>query len=148
MKIRYLIIAIGLALCVTMTPSTVFAKGPGQGHGHENDHRVDRGHGWDGDHGPGHRPPGWDKGKKTGWRGGALPPGQAKKQGYTGRRHYAHRDVHHDRYRAHRPVTTGTRTTTTTTTTQTSQARRWPYKPNPNGATPSGGRPAVFKPAN
>lgn len=24
-------------------------------------------------------PPGWAKGKKTGWRGGALPPGQMKK---------------------------------------------------------------------
>ena len=28
----------------------------------------------DGDH-----PPGWDKGKKTGWRGNDLPPGQEKK---------------------------------------------------------------------
>jgi len=25
------------------------------------------------------RPPGWDKGKKTGWRGHDLPPGQEKK---------------------------------------------------------------------
>ena len=25
-------------------------------------------------------PPGWSRGKKTGWRGGSLPPGLAKKQ--------------------------------------------------------------------
>ena len=29
--------------------------------------------------GPGSRPPGWDHGKKTGWKGGRVPPGQAKK---------------------------------------------------------------------
>lgn len=26
------------------------------------------------------RPPGWDRGRKTGWRGGDMPPGQMKKQ--------------------------------------------------------------------
>jgi hypothetical protein len=26
-------------------------------------------------------PPGWSRGKKTGWRGGSMPPGQAKKAG-------------------------------------------------------------------
>jgi hypothetical protein len=26
----------------------------------------------------GHRPPGWDKGKKTGWGGADVPPGQQK----------------------------------------------------------------------
>ncbi len=26
-------------------------------------------------------PPGWSRGRKTGWRGGAMPPGQAKKAG-------------------------------------------------------------------
>ena len=32
-------------------------------------------------HGPkeGHRPPGWDKGKKTGWHGSDVPPGLTKK---------------------------------------------------------------------
>ena len=25
------------------------------------------------------RPPGWNRGRKVGWRGGRLPPGQAKK---------------------------------------------------------------------
>ncbi len=31
--------------------------------------------------GPTSRPPGWNEGKKTGWRGGAEPPGLAKKSG-------------------------------------------------------------------
>ena len=25
------------------------------------------------------RPPGWDRGRKVGWRGGSMPPGQRKK---------------------------------------------------------------------
>lgn len=28
----------------------------------------------------GHRPPGWDKGKKTGWGDSDVPPGQARKK--------------------------------------------------------------------
>ena len=28
-----------------------------------------------------HHPPGWNQGKKTGWKGSAVPPGQAKKAG-------------------------------------------------------------------
>lgn len=39
-----------------------------------------------------HRPPGWDRGKKTGWRDCDVPPGQAKKAGcggyYTRHRSY------------------------------------------------------------
>ena len=37
--------------------------------------------GWDDqwDNGDGDHPPGWDKGKKTGWHGHGLPPGQEKK---------------------------------------------------------------------
>ena len=44
------------------------------------------------------RPPGWSKGKKTGWDNCGLPPGQAKKSGgcrtytYQGRPHYYYRD--------------------------------------------------------
>lgn len=30
-------------------------------------------------HGPSHRPPGWDRGKKTGWQGSDVPPGLKKK---------------------------------------------------------------------
>jgi hypothetical protein len=42
-------------------------------------------------------PPGWSKGKKTGWGNCGLPPGQAKKYGcqtytYQGRPHYYYRD--------------------------------------------------------
>ncbi len=43
------------------------------------------------------RPPGWNRGNKTGWRDCGMPPGQAKKYGcYTyvneGRRHYYYED--------------------------------------------------------
>lgn len=42
-------------------------------------------------------PPGWSKGKKTGWGNCGLPPGQAKKYGcqsyrYKGRDYYYYRD--------------------------------------------------------
>ena len=42
-------------------------------------------------------PPGWSKGKKTGWGNCGLPPGQAKKYGcqtyqYQGRDYYYYRD--------------------------------------------------------
>ncbi len=45
----------------------------------------------------GERPPGWNRGNKTGWRDCGLPPGQAKKYGcrtyvYEGRRHYYYED--------------------------------------------------------
>ncbi len=40
------------------------------------------------------RPRGWDKGRKEGWHGGSLPPGQARKH----RRDWDH-DRDHDRYR-------------------------------------------------
>jgi hypothetical protein len=43
------------------------------------------------------RPPGWNRGKKTGWGNCGLPPGQAKKYGcrtyvYEGRTHYYYQD--------------------------------------------------------
>ncbi len=43
------------------------------------------------------RPPGWSKGKKTGWDNCGVPPGQAKKgecrtYTYQGRRHYYYYD--------------------------------------------------------
>lgn len=45
----------------------------------------------------GAQPPGWSKGKKTGWGNCGMPPGQAKKSGcraytYNGRTHYYYRD--------------------------------------------------------
>jgi hypothetical protein len=86
-------------------------KGHGQGHGqgHGNKH-ADRGHDRDDDRGwerrEGYeyrsydrdgRPPGWSRGKKTGWGNCGLPPGQAKKYGcrsytYQGRPHYYYQD--------------------------------------------------------
>ena len=43
------------------------------------------------------RPPGWSRGKKTGWGNCGMPPGQAKKYGcrtytYQGRPHYYYQD--------------------------------------------------------
>jgi len=43
------------------------------------------------------RPPGWNRGQKTGWGNCGLPPGQAKKYGcrtyvYEGRPHYYYQD--------------------------------------------------------
>jgi hypothetical protein len=43
------------------------------------------------------RPPGWNRGKKTGWKDCGMPPGQAKKYGcyaytYEGRPHYYYQD--------------------------------------------------------
>ncbi len=54
------------------------------------------------------RPPGWSKGKKTGWGNCDLPPGQAKKYGcrsyrYNGRTHYYYRDEQ-GRIMVRRPV--------------------------------------------
>ena len=45
------------------------------------------------DRGAKDEPPGWDKGKKTGWRGRDLPPGQEKKydKGYN-RNYYPYYD--------------------------------------------------------
>jgi hypothetical protein len=84
--------------------------GNGNGHGKGNPHNQSRddddheGGRWesrgnweyrtyDGDR----RPPGWNKGKKTGWGHCDLPPGQAKKYGcntysYGGRSYYWYRD--------------------------------------------------------
>lgn len=82
----------------------------GQKHQHGNKHSDDR-QGNDNDQGwerrgdyeyrtygdrEGH-PPGWSRGKKTGWGNCGLPPGQAKKYGcrtymYQGRPHYYYQD--------------------------------------------------------
>lgn len=48
------------------------------------------------------RPAGWDRGHKTGWRGGSLPPGQAKKHhdydrddwARSRRRHHRHHETY------------------------------------------------------
>jgi hypothetical protein len=86
------------------------SQGHGNGHGKGNPHnqwrddddrdngRWESRSGWEyrtyeGDKGP----PGWNKGKKTGWGNCNLPPGQAKKYGcntysYGGRQYYWYRD--------------------------------------------------------
>ena len=71
----------------------------------DDDHgRRDRDEGWERRDGYEYRvydrdgsPPGWSKGKKTGWGNCGLPPGQAKKYGcrtyvYEGHPHYYYRD--------------------------------------------------------
>src|SRR5919204_1275040 len=113
-----LIVALGLA-----TPALLADKGgKGKGHGHEkaefdkhdrdrDDHdrgdrdRDDRDRGWERRENHEYRiygindgrPPGWNYGRKTGWRDCGLPPGQAKKYGcrvymYEGRPHYYYQD--------------------------------------------------------
>jgi hypothetical protein len=87
------------------------AQGKGKGNPHANERadenrgRDDRDEGWERRDGYEYRifgerddrPPGWSKGKKTGWGNCGLPPGQAKKYGcrtytYQGRPHYYYRD--------------------------------------------------------
>ena len=96
------ILALGAALGFS-TPA-VLADHGNEGHknGHGNKHSDDDDdQGWQrregyeyrtyGDHDA--RPPGWSRGKKTGWGNCGLPPGQAKKYGcrtyvYEGRPYY------------------------------------------------------------
>ena len=95
----------GLAL---VSPARTAAQGKGKGWGNphasknvdNDDDRWERREGYEyrtyGEDEGG--PPGWSKGKKTGWGNCGLPPGQAKKYGacrmYThqGRPHYWYRD--------------------------------------------------------
>lgn len=83
---------------------------------HDRDH--DRDHGRVANNG---RPPGWDKGKKTGWGNCDVPPGQAKKQGCRSTHSTRPVVVSHRKPQDHqrRTVPTNRRTTTTTTTTTT-----------------------------
>jgi len=149
-QVLLLVISLGLFLS-----GTAFAKGgKGQGHGKGNsgvaaEHGNGHGHGRDsgvtislgghrsGDQG---RPPGWDKGKKTGWGNCDVPPGQAKKSGcgdsivlHTRRRTHSNRR-HNDHRTAgtvHRPISPapGTRSTIKP-------------KPSPRGTVDRPGRPA------
>ena len=78
----------------------------GNKHGQGNKHSDDNGdQGWDRRDGYEYRaygerdgrPPGWSRGKKTGWGNCGLPPGQAKKYDcrsyvYEGRPHYYYQD--------------------------------------------------------
>ena len=76
----------------------------GNGHKHGNKAHDDDDQGWERRDGyeyrsyaDDQRPPGWSRGKKTGWGNCGLPPGQAKKYGcqtyvYQGRPHYYYQD--------------------------------------------------------
>ncbi len=101
------ILALVAALCLfTPMASADHGNEHGKGNPHAKNH-VDR----DDDEGWEHhdkydvriygahegRPPGWSKGKKTGWGDCGLPPGQAKKYGcrtyvYEKRRYYYYHD--------------------------------------------------------
>lgn len=58
---------------------------------HRAERREMRRERWERQHRADRRPPGWDHGKKTGWHGAGVPPGQAKRDAY-----------HHGRYAHHR----------------------------------------------
>ena len=89
----------------------------GQKHQHGNKHFDEDDHqGWErragyeyrtyGDRNE--RPPGWSRGKKTGWGDCGLPPGQAKKYGcrtyvHEGRPYYYYKDAH-ERIIIRRPI--------------------------------------------
>ncbi len=115
-----------IALCALMASGSAWAQGRGHGRGmsaanqgwrSDNDHDAWRNSDWRGDRdrwtfGNDQRPRGWDKGKKNGWGGCDVPPGQAKKMGCTpssrafsgyGHRHdYVRRDRDRDRDRSDR----------------------------------------------
>src|SRR5882757_7665669 len=96
------ILALGSAVCMAAPPLQADHGDKGKGHKHEDSH-DDRG--WERRDGYEYRsyadgeehPPGWNRGKKTGWKNCGLPPGQAKKYGcrtylYEGRPHYYYED--------------------------------------------------------
>jgi hypothetical protein len=86
-----------LILCAALTTGTAWAQGRGHARSwgkhrvfaHDRDRDFRRG--WRGDYDRNDlsffswrnsaRPPGWDRGRKTGWGNCDLPPGQAKKYG-------------------------------------------------------------------
>ncbi len=102
---RGLLAALALAVALTFGgPSLMADHGQkGNKHEHGNPHMEDN-HGWQQQGGYEYRsyakggvPPGWSKGKKTGWGNCGMPPGQAKKYGcrmyvYQGRPYYYYYD--------------------------------------------------------
>ena len=101
LAILALLAALGL-----FTPTLRADKDKGEGKGNPHAHKSsDDEHGWEHRDGYEYRvygdrdghPPGWSRGKKTGWANCGLPPGQAKKYGcrtyvYEGRPHYYYQD--------------------------------------------------------
>ncbi len=102
--LKLAVVSFVLAACtMVFTPSVAQAHG-GWRHDRDRDRddaRADvrvvvrQGGGYYYSSGPVRRPPGWDRGRKVGWGGCDLPPGQARKYGCYGR---AYR---YDDYRFH-----------------------------------------------
>lgn len=82
---RFCIAAAGFFLCSMLLSGSAFARG-GPNHATGASHHVQPVTN-NGRHGG--TPHGWSEGKKKGWHGGAVPPGQAKKS-----RHHA-KHTHH-----------------------------------------------------
>jgi hypothetical protein len=114
-------VVLGLALSTSATAKDHGDKGKGHGNRHNEDHDDrDDDHGRHGDRWEARngweyrtyerdqRPPGWSKGRKTGWGNCNLPPGQAKKYGcntyrYQEHDYYWYRDEH-ERIIIRRPI--------------------------------------------
>ena len=99
-------------------------------HDRDHDREHDREHGRAANNG---RPPGWEKGKKTGWGNCYVPPGQAKNQGCRGTRTtrpviVARRDRNDGHRHTRRHATTTTTTTSTTSTAPTKRGTH-PFSP-------------------
>jgi hypothetical protein len=107
MSSRWLATLALIAILGLVPPSMTADQGRHEGHGNphanknfdDDDDRWERRDGYEyrtyGDRDG--RPPGWSRGKKTGWGDCGLPPGQAKKYGcrtyvYRGRPHYYYQD--------------------------------------------------------
>jgi hypothetical protein len=86
--LKLAVVSFVLAACtMLLTPSVAQAH---DGRRHERDGRTDvrvfvaRDGGYFYGAGPARRPHGWERGRKLGWGGCDLPPGQAKKYGCYG----------------------------------------------------------------
>ena len=102
---RWLAMLALIASFAVGTPSLMAKHDHDKDKGKGNPHEANDDRGWErrdgyeyrayGDHDG--RPPGWSRGKKTGWGNCGMPPGQAKKYGcrtyiYEGRPHYYYQD--------------------------------------------------------
>ena len=103
---KRLLAILGLAIALGLSTPALADHGDKDRHQHGNkrDDREDD-QGWERRDGYEYRacgdrderPPGWNRGKKTGWGNCGLPPGQAKKYAcrtyvYEGRPHYYYHD--------------------------------------------------------
>jgi hypothetical protein len=132
---------LALAVCLMFSGTAVAKDNQG------NKGNKGGSHGNSAEHGHGHgdaddsRPPGWDKGKKTGWGDCDVPPGQAKKQGCnstpTSVHHHHHYDrdrkVHH-RYGTHHTYTRHSSTSRPRTTTRTTTTTQGTHNQGSNSA--------------